>query len=205
MVAVLYDGNSGVENQEVIVYDPPPAIRAPLTIEDCVVDVSALYLDQMHYGKGVIVEHNGETFILTSNMIFVEPFESITVEFGPNWIVRGSIVHSNEVWGLTAVACESPLRRGWPISEAPNIPPDTESTAVTNTQSAPVKVLEYINDDWFLITGVDDTYVGAPLVNGEDITGIIIGMNCINESQAVVAGNHIIKAFCEQATRPEVK
>jgi hypothetical protein len=194
----LYDGNFGIENQEVIVYDPPPAIRAPLTIEDCVVDVSALYLDQMHYGKGVIVEHSGETFILTSSMIFVDPFESITVRVGPNWIVRGDIVHSNEVWGLTAVACEPGFNEGWPISEAPNIPPDTESTTTDGESIDLIEVLQYINDDWFLITGVNGDYDGAPLINGGEITGIIIGVNRINTKQAIAVGNRAIKEFCDQ-------
>jgi hypothetical protein len=179
---------------------PPPVIRKALTIEDCLVNVFTLTGDQKRYGKGVIVEKNGETLVLTSMMIFMNDFESIGVEFGQkgNWTVRGELIATSPKWGLAGVAAEPAWHVGYPISDAPNIPPHTESTAMDVTGGVPVNVLEYLNDDWYLITGVDENYVGAPLINGEDITGIVIGVNSINEEQAIVVGNRAIKKFVAQ-------
>jgi len=185
-------------NQEVNIEDSPPVIREPLILEQCVVDVTAIYKDQRRCGKGVVIEKNGETFVLTTTMIFVDDFESITIEIEPNWIVQGELIHRNEICGLAAVNCEPGFNEGYPISDEPDFTPIAETTAVSNLSRAPVWVLDYLNDDWMLIIGVDDTYVGAPLINLDEITGLVIGQNKIDLTQAIAVGNRGITEFVDQ-------
>jgi hypothetical protein len=180
--------------------EPPlPVVieRESPTIEDCIVNVYAIEDGQRRYGKGVVIEHKGITFVLTSQMIFVGNFEEIGLEFGENWTVRGELLSTDSVWGLAAIACEPGFNEGYEISEAPNLPPWTESNATTEKGQTPVKVLAYTHDNWFLVTGIDENYVGAPLVNGKDITGIIIGVNSADTQQAIVAGNRAINEFVD--------
>ncbi len=178
---------------------PLPIEQVPLTIEDCVVKVEAVQKEHKHYGKGVVVEANGMTFILTSQMIFVGGFEEIIIGAG-EWTATGEVIATSKEWGLVALACEPGFSRGWPISDAPSIPPQTESTAVTATERMPVEILDYINDNWFMITGVDENYVGVPLMNGEDITGIIVGQNQANMQETIAVANWAIREFCDQVT-----
>jgi len=192
----VYDSNSLY--QEVRVDSPPPIVEPePLTIENCVVGVSTLHNGQRRFGNGVIVEENGETFILTSNMIFVDDYESITITID-EWTASGELITTSDECGLAAVRSDPEFNEGYPISVASNIPAQTKSVAISEIGSAHVMVLNYISDDWFLITGVDENFVGAPLVNGGEITGIVIGQNRVSLTQSIVVANEAIKAFVEQ-------
>jgi hypothetical protein len=188
--------------EEQIIYNPThqgaidvkSAVIEPVTIEQCVVSVFALKGNQQRYGKGVVVEYDGETFVLTSNMILVDGWDSIDVIMN-DWTARDFSVQVDEGYGLAAFSTEPGFFQGYPISDAPNLPPNTETVAINNENNVLVTVLDYINDDWFLITGVTENYIGAPLVNGGEITGIVVGINSINSNQAIAVGNRAIKEF----------
>jgi hypothetical protein len=201
VVLALFDSHGFFDDLKTLppVDEPPLAVRRPLTVEDCVVSVSALYKDYRRSGQGVLVEVDGETFVLTSSMILIDDFESISLEFGVkgNWTVRGELIEKNDDLGLASITCEPGFNVGYPISDAPNLPPDAESTALSSMGPAKVQTLGYLHASWLLITGINDDYIGAPLVNGDDITGIVVGLNQANTTEAIVITAQGIREFVQ--------
>lgn len=193
-----------------MLYQPPvdqvqplPTPELPIahiyTPSECMVEVSNhLKNGSRPYGKGVIVEHNGMTFVLTSSMIFTHNGE-ITIDYR-NVRYAAEIIHDSEVWGLTALKCS--LLSDTPsieINDYPNHPPDTQ---VVVGNWGEVNTLEYMNDDWVIVDGnLPASATGMPTENAGELVGIIIGLNRANMKQAIMVGNRAIREFCDQVLR----
>jgi hypothetical protein len=91
-------------------------------------------------------------------------------------------------------------RVGIAVDDAPNLPPDATTVVHTIDRSVDAQIVGYINQDWMLLTGIDENCVGAPLVNGDKVSGIVIGMNRIDVSQAIAVGNRALNEFVKQTT-----
>jgi hypothetical protein len=186
MGIVLYDAHF---------VEPPMPFYAEPCLEDFTVNVSALCNGGRRYGKGVIVENDGKTFILTSRMVFVDDHEKISVEFGTkgNWTVRGELVATNVEWGLACVAADP----GWSVGcsiNGLNVPPGTE----VEMRGLIINTLEYISDDWVLVEGGvtgDDT--GEPVWMNGELVGIIVGLNSVDRNQAIMVGIEAIREFVD--------
>jgi len=179
---------------------PLPVIDYKTTFSDCTVEVSNYKEDgSRSYGQGVVVQHQGDTFVLTSTMIFTHAGD-ITVGEG-RFTFDAEISHRDEDLGLVALKCD--LREGSSyvtITDFPSIPPDVLVQVGENE----VNTLEYMNDEWVMLDGgfpVDTT--GAPVSQNGDLVGIIVGLNRVNTEQAIMVGNHGIQTFVEDMFRPE--
>jgi hypothetical protein len=176
--------------------EPPMPFYAESCLEDFTVNVSSLYDGGRRYGKGVIVESDGKTFVLTSRMIFVDDHEKISVEFGTkgNWSVRGELVAINDEFGLACVTAEPGWSVGCKINDLPNWPPCT----TVNMRGLTLNTLEYISDDWLLVEGgVTEDDTGAPTWMNGELVGIIVGLNSVDRSQAIMVGIRAIREFVD--------
>jgi len=176
---------------------PPPAVYV-YTPNECVVGVSAYFDDQRSHGKGIVIRHNGRMIVLTSSMIFNKDVEYITVPWR-EWTFMAEILHQNNVWGLVALECGLPMNTPCvELNDDPNIPPLVP--VEINGWSA--STLEYINDDWVILEDLPEgeDCTGSPVIQNGALVGIIIGMNRIDQDQAIMVGNQALKAFCDQAT-----
>jgi len=179
----------------------PPPINTPIervyTPSEATIEVSAYFSDQRVYGKGIIVQHNGQMFVLTSSMIFNKDVERIEVET-LEWIRETEILHQNNVWGLVALEC--PLLAYTPfieLNDDPNIPP----LIPVGINGWSASTLEYINDDWVLLDDLpEEDCTGCPVVQNGYVVGIVVGINRINRDQAIMVSNRALKEFCDQVT-----
>lgn len=175
---------------------PDPPIERVYTPSEATVEVSNYMPDgSRSYGKGVIVKHDGTTFVLTSSMIFTHKGQ-ITVDY-VNIRYTADIIHQNDVWGLVALEC--PFMEGTrttKINEFPNHPPGAQ---VVVGDWGEVNTLEYINDDWVILDGnLPVSSTGMPTENDGELVGVIIGLNRVNVKQAIMVGNRAIKEFILQ-------
>ncbi len=176
--------------------EPPPAVYLDnvisMSLNDSIVKVDCYYGGDRWYGSGVIMDG----CVITSEMIFSSGVESIVVTLLDGSIKRAEILLTNSIWGLTALKIDGII--GVEVDDAPNLPPDATTVVHTIKRSVDAQVVGYINQDWMLLTGIDESFVGAPLVNGGKVSGIIIGMNSANPSQAIAAGNRALNEFVKQ-------
>jgi hypothetical protein len=170
---------------------PPPLSMHVYTPSECVIEVSNYLPDgRQTSGKGIVLDCNGEFIILTSSMIFTHEGEYRVGN------CKAELIHQNDVWGLIALRCF--LKKGTAaisLNETPNLLLGTQAWSGENV----VQVLEYLNDDWIILTGnllAEDT--GMPVEQGRDLVGIIIGLNCIDTQQAIMVSIHAIREFVNQ-------
>jgi len=192
----LYDAytNSTPVVVEVI---EPPNIPKVIELNDCLVEVSAHTPEQRHYGNGVLMQKNGQTFVLTSEMIFVNEFESIQVKYQNGLIDYAELIATDSLYGL-AILDVGDHMSGFEVDVAPNLPPDAETEVFTLQGNAHAKVKEYINADWMLLSGLNNTFVGAPLVNGGQVSGIVVGVNRNNAKETIAVGNRAIYSLTDE-------
>ncbi len=174
--------------------EPPLAVYAEPTVENFTIEVSALYNGSRRCGRGVIIENDGKTFILTSRMLFIDDHEEISVEVGleGNWTVEGKLIETNKEFGLACVVAEPGWNAGCKINDLPNVPPWTE----VEMRGPTLNTLGYISDDWVLVEGgitEDDT--GSPVWMHGELVGIIVGLNIENRDQAIIVGIRAIREF----------
>jgi hypothetical protein len=168
---------------------------------DCVVDVSNWMEDgQRSYGRGVVVNYGGETFILTSSMIFTHDGDIMInrdIDSNSTLPCAASIIHQNDIWGLVALDCYLEGVPSVEINEYPNHPPGTTATVGTWGE---VNTLEYISDDWVLLDGnLPSEATGMPVEDKGGLVGIVVGLNRVDKTQSIMVGNRAIKEFCNQA------
>lgn len=188
----------------VIVYDSKPVqveteLPKIIKLNDCLVEVSAHTPGERRYGNGILMQKNGQTFVLTSEMIFINEFESIQVKYQDGLIVYAELIATDSLYGLAALDVSDHME-GFEVDRAPNLPPDAETEVFTLQGSAHAKVKRYINPDWMILSGLDNTFVGAPLVNGGQVSGIVVGVNRINATEAIAVGNRAIQEFVDRIT-----
>lgn len=182
-------------DKEVDLLDPAPQVVRVYTPSEATVEVSAYFGDQRAYGKGIIVQRNGQKFVLTSSMIFNKDVDWITVET-VEWTSMAEVLHQNDVWGLVALECCLPAAPFIELNDDPNIPPRV-SVGINGWSAS---TLEYINYDWVLLGDLPEDCTGCPVTQNGYVVGIVVGMNQINRDQAIMVGNRALKEFCDQAT-----
>lgn len=171
---------------------PPPSVQT-LTTKDCLVGVSTLQNGQRRYGTGVVVEKNGMVFILTSAMLFVDNPELIEVTVGP-WTTKARVIGSNESLGLVGLSSDIEFVSGFAVTSLPDLP---MVEVCTYSDSWKIHALESINDNWVLASDLNEDCVGAPIVNGCQLVGMMVGMNGRNPSEAIVVNNLGINTFID--------
>jgi len=175
---------------------PPPPIEHVYTPSEATVEVSAYFDGQRSYGKGIVVRRNGQMFVLTSSMIFNEDVGYITVEMA-GITPTAEIFHQNDVWGLIALRCHLTNTPSIELNDDPNIP----SLVPVGIKGLSATTLEYINYDWVLLGDLlEEDCTGCPVTQNGYVVGIVVGMNRINQNQAIMVGNRALKEFCDQAT-----
>jgi hypothetical protein len=206
IVLVGYDAKFGIENYPLFQESKPqasPTLPTPevkiLELTDCIVEVSAHYKGQRRYGTGVIMERNGGQFVLTSEMIFVNKYDEIVVRCPGGLAIAAEHFETNSEFGLTALSIPR-IFGGFRFNDAPNLPPDAATTVYNIHGKANAQSTGYIKPDWMILAGLDETFVGSPLVNGGQLSGLVIGMNSINATEAIAVGNRALCAFADQVT-----
>jgi len=197
----LYDAYTN--STPVVEVIEPPNIPKVIELNDCLVEVSAHTPEERRYGNGVLMQKNGQTFVLTSEMIFVNEFESIQVEYQDGLIDYAKLIATDSLYGL-AILDVGDHMEGFEVDEAPNLPPDTETEVFTIQKGVHAKVKEYINADWMLLSGLNNTFVGAPLVNGGQVSGIVVGVNRNNAKETIAVGNRAIQDFVNRETLVDI-
>ena len=86
-------------------FPTPPPVERVYTPSEATVEVSAYFDDQRAYGKGVIVQHTGQKFVLTSSMILNKDVDWITVVGDREIALVAEVLHQNDIWGLVALEC----------------------------------------------------------------------------------------------------
>jgi hypothetical protein len=171
-----------VEQNEVVVID------APLPLEyGGVVSIKHFTPDGTIAGGGVLLQHKDALFVLTSSMVFPGDVGTITV-FGDDDIGRtATAISESEELGLMALSIEAENLVPYELTDEPNLPVGDD-------------VLTYLrkNPDWMVVDGVYIT--GEPIFRQDDLVGIVIGVNSVDENQAIVAGNNAIVAFADSLT-----
>ena len=208
VMAMLFNADLEINLWDAPLAEPPPMVERVYTPSECVVDVSNWTAEgQRSYGRGVVVNYGGETFVLTSHMIFThEGYIVVNAEDATGYRVgyAASIIHQSDVWGLVALECS--LLEGTPsitLNAYPNHPPGTTATVGTWGE---VNTLEYINDDWVLLDGsLPAIATGMPVENRGGLVGIIVGLNRVDKTQSIMVGNRAIKEFCNQAILMDVR
>jgi hypothetical protein len=204
LVGVAYGVRQGsevaIETQDVANTSPPPAIVYTSAISDCTLEVSNYLPDgRRSYGHGVVLQHNGETFVLTSTMIFTHEGD-ITVGKG-RFTYTAEIACQDDDLGLVALKCN--LREGTSsveVTDLPSIPPGV----AVQVDEGEVNTLEYMNDYWVMLDGsLSVEATGMPVVQDNELVGIIVGLNRVNTKQAIMVGNQGIREFVDELTRPE--
>ncbi len=164
---------------------------------EATVEVSVYFDNQRSYGKGVVVRHNEQKFVLTSLMILSGGMEYINVE-STGWSSIAEILHQNSVLGLVALGCNLPDNTPFvELNDYPSVPPYVQ----VDINGWAVSTLEYINSDWVLLDNLPkEDCTGYPVTQSGYFIGIVIGMNRINQDQAIMVGNRALKEFCGEAT-----
>ena len=200
IVAMLFDAKFEINLRDAPIAEPPPAVRVYMPM-DCVVDVSNWMVDgQRSYGRGVVVNYGGETFVLTSSMIFTHGGEIMInrdVDSNSRVAYAAEIIHRSDDWGLVALDCSLEGAPAIEINEFPNHPPNGRVLVGEHT----VNTLEYLNDNWVLLDGgLPPEATGMPTENAGGLVGIIVGLNRANQEQAIMVGNRAIREFVDQLT-----
>lgn len=194
LVAVLSLPQSHSDPEVDLVLPQPPPVERVYTPSEATVEVSAYFDGQRAYGRGIVVRHNDQMFVLTSSMISSEKTDSIIV--GGEYVAE--VLHQNNIWGLLALDCF--IGAGTPfveLNDDPNIPPLVQ----VGVNGWPASTLEYINDDWVLLGDIpEEDCTGCPVTQNGYVVGIVVGINRINRDQAIMVGNRALKAFCDEAT-----
>jgi len=182
---------------------PPPAIFNPVQIDnsptpaDCVVHVSAWNGNKRTYGYGVVVTHEGETFVLTSAMIFTEDYEVVTVDT-KDTSQEVEMKYKSEVVGLVALTGVE----GLPSIDTnvdPTIPPDVE--VMVGTRLA--MTAERLNDYWIVLDReLPRDSAGMPVNHFGSLVGVVVGL-CSDNTQAIMCGNAGLKWFCDKVNELE--
>lgn len=183
----------------------PPVPPAPVevTVLDSLVLVKHNTPDGQITGGGVLLLHNDSLFVLTSSMLFPEDVGGVTVTPADGILRRATVIAASKTLGLAALRVhELGTLLPYELSDDPNLPPGVEM--VTGN------VLTYLrkNPDWMVMNG--GPYItGTPIVHQDDVVGIVVGVNSLDENQAIVAGNHALVTFAntivEQFTTEETE
>lgn len=107
----LFHAFPGIAPLDTSVELPPPvdmSLVRVYTPSEATVEVSAYFDDQRSYGRGIVIQHNGRMFVLTSSMIFNKDVEYITVPWR-EWDFPAKVIHRNDILGLVALDCGLPL------------------------------------------------------------------------------------------------
>jgi hypothetical protein len=182
---------------------PEPPVPEVPTYFDSLVQVTAHNPNESHVGSGILVQHNGVVFVLTSKMIFTESDTSFDVLLNGITYSAG-VALKDEARGL--VALDLPVNfGGCKIDDAPNLPPDATAQVCSLDGDTRVTVQRYLTDpDWMMLDGyVPGKSTGAPMITRDGhLAGIVIGVNTENAGEAFAVGNHAIREFAELATKP---
>lgn len=190
------DNSLGIDN------GPPPTIcyDGLDTPENCVVTVSAFHGDLRSYGHGVVVNYGGETFVLTSTMIFTEECDFVTIEReGVSQEVQ--VAYKDENIGLVALTgfVDYPSTS---LNKAPSIPPGIE-VVVGSFDS---RTAEYIDEYWVVLDGeLPADTAGMPVTtdNGQ-LLGVIVGRCSDGSPQSIMCANYGLLEFCAKVVEWEV-
>jgi hypothetical protein len=176
---------------------PPVAIFNGVQIDntptpfDCTVAVSAYQGDQRYYGHGVVVTHKGETFVVTSWMIFAEERDFITVGTGDT-SQEVEVLYKDADHGLVALT----IKADWSVelNDDPNIPPEVEVFVGTKA----VNTAEYIDEYWIVLDGeLPIDTAGVPVTNWSRLVGVVVGRCVGDDTQAIMCGNRGLREFCD--------
>lgn len=174
----------------------PTPVERVYTPYEATVEVSAYFDEQRSYGYGIVVRHDGQMFVLTSSMIFPKDVECIAVAM-PECTSMAEILHQNDICGLVALDCGFPANTPFvELNGDPNLPPGVP----VEINKWPASTLEYINNDWALLGDISEDCTGHPVTQNGYVVGIVVGMNRINQDQAIMVGNRALKEFCDQTT-----
>ncbi len=171
------------------------AIECVYTPSEATVEVSAYFCDREAYGKGIIVRRYGQMFVLTSSMIFTKGTDKGIVVTEGSHTYDGTIIHQNDIFGLVALECS--LRVDTPfieLNDDPTIPPFVQ----VGINGWLASTLEHI-DDWVLLGDIpEEDCTGCPVTQNGYVVGIVVGTNRTNCNQMIMAGNRVLKEFCDQ-------
>ncbi len=183
---------------------PPVCVPEEVDPINCLVKVTNQIHESRYYGHGIIMERDKEVFVLTSEMIVVDGVGTILVTFPSGEKVEAELIVTNPDLGLAALKVEG-LTAGMPFDTAPNLPPDVETEACTLEGPGTATVKGYLksNPNWMLLAGVDEDFVGAPLVNNGQVVGMVVGMNIANPEEAIAVGSQTLREFADQVVSME--
>ena len=167
----------------------------PAGVIDCVVEVSAYHGDKRSYGYGVVVTHGGDTFVLTSTMLFTEECDFVTIT-KDGIEIEVEAPYKNTAAGLVALTGDIsyPSIR---LNDYPNIPPGVAVKVVGWLSN--VYTAEHLNEYWILLDAklpVDSA--GMPVMQNHQLVGVIVGICITDDTQAIMCGNYGLKEFCDQ-------
>lgn len=162
------------------------------------VKVTARNPRESHIGSGILVEHNNIVFVLTSEMIFTESDTHYDVLLDGVTYSAGLILKDG-ARGLVALGV--PVNHGGiEVDDAPNLPPGAGATVRSLDGDTLVTVQRYLTDpNWMILDGaIPGICTGAPIIDGDYLAGIVIGINTENAEEAFAVGNHAIREFVDE-------
>lgn len=180
---------------------PPPVIcydglEVP---KSCIVQVSAFHGDLRSYGHGVVVNYGGETFVLTSTMIFTEECDFVTIDGSSPIPVE--ICYKDLNIGLVALVGDLDDFCSTSLNKDPSIPSGVEVVV----GSFDIRTAEYIDEYWVVLDGeLPADTAGMPVTNNDRLVGVVVGRCSDGSPQSIMCANFGLLEFCDKVVGWEI-
>jgi len=174
--------------------DVAPEINA----SDSIVTVTNYTKGVTLSGYGVVIEHKGSTFVLTSRTILSKGIGNVTVNDLP-----AGVVAKDEIWELALLRIykgKVPAIKFRPFGGEGDI-------EVVTDKSYPVTVKRHArssksprtsHQNWLILEGAPDACSGAPIFTGDTITGLVIGQSTRISTETIAANKVAILKLLER-------
>jgi hypothetical protein len=165
--------------------EPPPPISY---IDVSIVDIASLTPNHTLRGSGIVVRRSGRAFVVTSKSLFAYGVGAITINDKP-----ASVLLHDHIWGLTALYIYDDVPLPPDIAIAENLPAGSEVTLGNQTAT----IDEYLRRQrhWMVVSPPPEPCIGKPLIQDEEVVGLILGRNRIDETTVIAVDATQLDAF----------
>ena len=166
--------------------EPPPAISY---VDVSIVDVASLTPNHTLRGSGIVIRRSGRAFVVTSKSLFAYGVGAITINDKP-----ASVLLHDDIWGLTALYIYDDVPLPPDIAIAENLPAGSEVT-LGSDQTATIDEYLRRRRNWMVVSPPPEPCIGKPLIQDEEVVGLILGRNRIDETTVIAVDATQLDAF----------